>query len=83
MPRVGIIAAGIWCVDTSYKIKNWPEQGKTSMVSKRIDCVGGGPSNVLTNLNYLGFNYPKIGLGCIGVDDNSKRIKSLHPISQF
>ena len=55
MPRVGIIAAGIWCVDTSYKIKNWPEQGKTSMVSKRIDCVGGGPSNVLTNLNYLGF----------------------------
>ena len=44
------------------------------MVSKRIDCVGGGPSNVLTNLNYLGFNYPKIGLGCIGVDDNSKII---------
>jgi len=74
MRRVGIIAAGIWCVDTSYKIKNWPEQGKTSMVSKRIDCVGGGPSNVLTNLNYLGFNYPKIGLGCIGVDDNSKII---------
>jgi sugar/nucleoside kinase (ribokinase family) len=74
MSRVGIIAAGIWCVDISYKINNWPEQGKTSMINKRIDGVGGGPSNVLTNLNYLGFNYPKIGLGCIGIDNNSKVI---------
>ena len=74
MQRQGIVAVGIWCVDVSYKIKNWPEKGKLSIVNQKFDGVGGGPSNVLTNLNYLGFNYPKIGLGCIGCDLNAKTI---------
>ena len=76
MPRKGIIAAGIWCVDISYKIKNWPSEGKTSIVERKIDGAGGGPSNVLTNLEYLGFKFPKIALGCIGNDDESDIIKT-------
>ena len=73
--KKGIIAAGIWCVDFSYKIKNWPSEGKTSIIEKKIDGAGGGPSNVLTNLEYLGFKYPKIALGCIGKDKEAEIIK--------
>ena len=75
MSKNGIVAAGIWCVDISYKIKNWPLEGKTSIVKKKINGVGGGPSNVLTNLEYLGFKYSKIALGCIGLDDEAEIIK--------
>ena len=75
MPNQGVVAVGIWCVDISYKINIWPEQGKLALINKKINGVGGGPSNVLTNLNYLGFDYPKIGLGCLGDDDNAKIIK--------
>jgi sugar/nucleoside kinase (ribokinase family) len=73
--KKGIIASGIWCVDISFKIKNWPSEGKTSIVERKIDGVGGGPSNVLTNLEYLGFKYPKIALGCIGKDKEADIIK--------
>ena len=34
--KKGIIASGIWCVDISYKIKNWPSEGKTSIVERKI-----------------------------------------------
>ena len=36
MSKKGIVAAGIWCVDISYKIKNWPSEGKTSIIKKKI-----------------------------------------------
>ena len=75
MNKEGIIAAGIWCVDVSFKIQNWPLEGKTSIIKKKINGVGGGPSNVLTNLEYLGFQYPKIALGCIGRDTEAEIIK--------
>mgnify|MGYP003308916126 CR=1 FL=1 len=51
----GIIGLGMWCVDTTYKIDNLPERGKLEPISNTFQCVGGGPSNVLTDLNSLGF----------------------------
>ena len=51
----GVIGLGIWCVDTTYKINKLPERGKLESIIDSYQCVGGGPSNVLTNLSSLGF----------------------------
>ena len=45
----GIIGLGMWCVDTTYKIDNLPERGKLESMSYTVECVGGGPSNDLTD----------------------------------
>ena len=44
----GVIGLGIWCVDTTYKINYLPERGKLESIKDQYQCVGGGPSNVLT-----------------------------------
>ena len=74
MPQ-GIIGLGIWCVDTTYKIQQLPERGKLEPIIESFQCVGGGPSNVLTDLNSLGFKYPMIAMGSIGSDTNGSLIK--------
>ena len=74
MPQ-GIIGLGIWCVDTTYKIQQLPERGKLEPIIESFQCVGGGPSNVLTDLNSLGFKYPMIAMGSIGSDTNGSFIK--------
>jgi sugar/nucleoside kinase (ribokinase family) len=74
MPQ-GIIGLGIWCVDTTYKIHRLPERGKLEPIIESFQCVGGGPSNVLTDLNALGFKYPMIAMGSIGADANASFIK--------
>ena len=68
----GVIGLGIWCVDTTYKINYLPERGKLESIKDQYQCVGGGPSNVLTNLSSLGFKSNLIAMGSIGDDDNSK-----------
>ena len=73
MPK-GIIALGIWCVDTAYLIKELPLRGKLEHILESKKCVGGGPSNVLTNLNSMGFKYPKIAMGSLGNDENANYI---------
>ena len=74
MPK-GIIGLGMWCVDTTYKINTLPQRGKLEPIIESFQCVGGGPSNVLTDLRSLGFKYPMIAMGSIGVDDNASYIK--------
>ena len=71
----GVIGLGIWCVDTTYKISELPERGKLEPILDSFQCVGGGPSNVLTNLNSLGFNHPLIAMGLLGKDANALIIK--------
>ena len=51
----GIIGLGMWCVDTTYKINTLPQRGKLEPIIESFQCVGGGPSNVLTDLRSLGF----------------------------
>ena len=75
MKHQGIIGLGIWCVDITYKIDRLPQRGKLEHIIKSYQGVGGGPSNVLTNLNSLGFRYHKIAMGSIGDDQNAKIIK--------
>ena len=74
MPK-GIIGLGMWCVDTTYKINTLPQRGKLEPIIESFQCVGGGPSNVLTDLRSLGFKYPMIAMGSIGVDENASYIK--------
>ena len=74
MPK-GIIGLGMWCVDTTYKINTLPQRGKLEPIIESFQCVGGGPSNVLTNLYSLGFKYPMIAMGSIGVDEKATYIK--------
>ena len=71
----GVIGLGMWCVDTTYKINELPERGKLEPILNSFQCVGGGPSNVLTDLSSLGFNYPMIAMGSIGLDGNASIIK--------
>ncbi len=71
----GVIGLGMWCVDTTYKINELPERGKLEPILDSYQCVGGGPSNVLTDLSSLGFNYPMIAMGSIGLDGNASIIK--------
>ena len=71
----GIIGLGMWCVDTTYKINTLPQRGKLEPIIESFQCVGGGPSNVLTDLRSLGFKYPMIAMGSIGVDENASYIK--------
>ena len=49
MNKEGIIAAGIWCVDVSFKIQNWPLEGKTSIIKNDIQIVLVGPEIPLIN----------------------------------
>ena len=72
----GVIGLGMWCVDTTYKINELPERGKLEPILDSFQCVGGGPSNVLTDLSSLGFNYPMIAMGSIGLDGNASIIKN-------
>ena len=74
MPK-GIIGLGMWCVDTTYKINTLPQRGKLEPIIESFQCVGGGPSNVLSDLYSLGFKYPMIAMGSIGVDENASYIK--------
>ena len=71
----GVIGLGIWCVDTTYKINKLPERGKLENIIDSYQCVGGGPSNVLTNLSSLGFKSNLIAMGSMGKDNNSLFIK--------
>ncbi len=71
----GVIGLGIWCVDTTYKINKLPERGKLETIIDSYQCVGGGPSNVLTNLSSLGFKSNLIAMGSMGRDSNSVFIK--------
>lgn len=71
----GIIGLGMWCVDTTYKINSLPQRGKLEPIIESFQCVGGGPSNVLSDLHSLGFKYPMIAMGSIGVDANANFIK--------
>ncbi len=71
----GIVGLGMWCVDTTYKLNLLPERGKLEPILNSFQCVGGGPSNVLTDLRSLGFKYPMIAMGSIGADTNASIIK--------
>ena len=71
----GVIGLGIWCVDTTYKINKLPERGKLETITDSYQCVGGGPSNVLTNLSSLGFKSNLIAMGLMGRDSHSVFIK--------
>ena len=74
MPK-GIIGLGMWCVDTTYKINTLPQRGKLEPIIESFQCVGGGPSNVLSDLYSLGFKYPMIAMGSIGVDEKCELYK--------
>tara|TARA_B100000900_G_scaffold306788_1_gene265420 strand:- start:2852 stop:3826 length:975 start_codon:yes stop_codon:yes gene_type:complete len=74
MPR-GIVGLGMWCVDTTYKLNQLPERGKLEPILNSFQCVGGGPSNVLTDLRSLGFKHPMIAMGSIGSDTNASVIR--------
>ena len=62
----GVIGLGIWCVDTTYKINKLPERGTLESIKDSNQCVGGGPSNVLTNLSSLGFKSNLIAIEPLG-----------------
>jgi len=72
----GIVGLGMWCVDTTYKLQKLPNRGQLEIVNDAFKCVGGGPSNVLTDLESLGFKYPKVAMGSIGRDSVAEYIKA-------
>ena len=72
----GIVGLGMWCVDTTYKLQKLPNRGQLEIVNDSFKCVGGGPSNVLTDLESLGFKYPKVAMGSIGRDSVAEYIKA-------
>lgn len=66
--KKGIIGAGNWIQDRVKTIDRWPGEGNLCNVLKEEAAPGGGPANVLFDLNAAQPDFPLFAAGRIGVD---------------
>ena len=64
----------MWCVDTTYKINTLPQRGKLEPIIESFHVWEVGFKCTLGFI-LLGFKYPMIAMGSIGVDENASYIK--------
>ncbi|MEA3511196.1 MAG: carbohydrate kinase family protein [Actinomycetota bacterium] len=73
--RDGILAAGSFVVDHVKTIDTWPDQDMLANITAETVSNGGGPYNVLTNLEALGAGFPLEAAGLLGKDANAHWIR--------
>ncbi|MBE6378345.1 MAG: carbohydrate kinase family protein [Lentisphaerae bacterium] len=66
--KKGIIGAGNWIQDRVKTIDRWPGEGNLCNVLKEEAAPGGGPANVLFDLNAADPSFPLYAAGRIGMD---------------
>ena len=66
--KKGIIGAGNWIQDRVKTIDRWPGEGNLCNVLKEEAAPGGGPANVLFDLNSARPDLPLYAAGRIGMD---------------
>ena len=66
--RNGIIGAGNWILDKVKIIDRWPGEGNLCNIIDEIPAPGGGPANVLFDLNAADPALPLFAAGKIGKD---------------
>jgi sugar/nucleoside kinase (ribokinase family) len=64
----GIVAAGLWLIDSTKYIDRFPEPARLATVSEVVVSNGGGAFNVLIDLAKLGASFPLTAIGRIGDD---------------
>lgn len=68
MKRNGILAGGLWVIDSTKYIDRYPEPSRLATISEVVRSNGGGAFNVLVNLAKLDAAIPLSGVGVIGED---------------
>ena len=66
--RNGIVGAGNWLLDKVKDIDRWPGEGNLCNVLKEELAPGGGPANVLFDLNAADPEFPLYAAGRVGND---------------
>ena len=66
--RRGILAGGVWLIDSTKYIDRYPEPSRLATVSEVVRSNGGGAFNLLVDLAKLGADFPLAGVGSIGDD---------------
>lgn len=66
--RNGILAGGLWLIDSTKSIDRYPEPGRLATVQEVNRSNGGGAFNLLIDLAKLQAEFPLSGVGQIGQD---------------
>jgi len=66
--RSGILAGGLWLIDSTKSIDRYPEAGRLATITEVTRSNGGGAFNLLINLAKLEAEIPLSGIGLIGED---------------
>ena len=66
--RNGIIGAGNWVLDKVKTIDRWPGEGNLCNILKEVFAPGGGPANVLFDINAADPDIPLYAAGKLGQD---------------
>ncbi|MEN8234789.1 MAG: carbohydrate kinase family protein [Actinomycetota bacterium] len=74
--RRGVLAAGNFIVDHVKMIDAWPEQDMLANITAKTISNGGGPYNVLRDLEALGAGFPLEAAGLVGDDADARWILS-------
>jgi len=74
--RNGIMAAGNFIVDQVKIIDAWPEQDTLANIASETTSNGGGPYNVLKDLEALGAEFPLEAAGLLGRDADARWIRA-------
>jgi sugar/nucleoside kinase (ribokinase family) len=74
--RSGILAGGNWIRDHVKTLDTWPGEDGLATVVDQSEGNGGGPYNVLKDLNRLRAPFPLQGVGLVGDDADGRAIRS-------
>lgn len=66
--RNGIIGAGNWVLDKVKTIDRWPGEGNLCNITKEVFAPGGGPANVLFDIQAADPSLPLYAAGKLGKD---------------
>jgi len=73
-PAHGLIAGGNFIVDTVIRIDHFPRQDMLANIIDEAPTNGGGPYNVLRDLNALEAPFPLSAIGLVGTDERGRWI---------
>lgn len=75
--RNGILAGGLWLIDSTKHIDRYPEPSRLATVREVVRSNGGGAFNVLVDLAKLGAEFPLSGIGRIGEDAEGRWVEEV------
>ena len=74
--RDGILAAGTFVLDQVKTIDAWPDEDMLANIMSEVTSNGGGPYNVLKDLQALGASFRLEAAGLLGEDANAQWIRT-------